>query len=207
MIWLRTEKIQCGFTLCSDVRGNVPVTSSFKTVLISIYVQNVFLTIYYIFYLILSSLGTYCCWKNRLNPPCIIFVFFFPHLSFFSPPSQVTPEGTFLDVRTIGRFCYEDDLLTLSAVYTEAQAESQPGFPRLYTDKTINSLKHRLLVYLWRRAEQDGSATAKRRYTTFHSCPQLIFFSNCSLTFILQFFCLLLRTESHGVHLLVYLIQ
>lgn len=67
-------------------------------------------------------------------------------------------------MRTIGRFCYEDDLLTLSAVYTEAQAESQPGFPRLYTDKTINSLKHRLLVYLWRRAEQDGSATAKRRY-------------------------------------------
>lgn len=76
---------------------------------------------------------------------------------------QITPEGTFLDVRTIGRFCYEDDLLTLSAVYTEAQAESQSGFPRLYTDKTINSLKHRLLVYLWRRAEQDGSATAKRR--------------------------------------------
>lgn len=78
---------------------------------------------------------------------------------------KITPEGTFLDVRTIGRFCYEDDLLTLSAVYTEAQAESQSGsgFPRLYTDKTINSLKHRLLVYLWRRAEQDGSATAKRR--------------------------------------------
>ncbi|CAG5958438.1 unnamed protein product [Menidia menidia] len=80
---------------------------------------------------------------------------------------QVTPDGTFLDVRTIGRFCYEDDLLTLSAVYAEAQAESQPGFARLYTDKTINSLKHRLLVYLWRRAEQDGSATAKRRFFQF----------------------------------------
>lgn len=78
--------------------------------------------------------------------------------------SQVTPDGTFLDVRTIGRFCYDDDLLTLSAVYTETQAESQPGFPRLYTDKIINSLKHRLLVYLWRKVEQDGSATAKRRY-------------------------------------------
>lgn len=89
------------------------------------------------------------------------------HLSLNLYSSQVTPEGTFLDVRTIGRFCYEDDLLTLSAVYTEAQAESQPGFPRLYTDKTINSLKHRLLVYLWRRAEQDGSATAKRRYELY----------------------------------------
>ncbi|XP_056138089.1 DET1 homolog isoform X2 [Lampris incognitus] len=80
---------------------------------------------------------------------------------------EVTPEGTFLDVRTIGRFCYEDDLLTLSAVYTEAQAEGQHGFPRLYTDKTINSLKHRLLVYLWRKAEQDGSAMAKRRFFQF----------------------------------------
>ncbi|XP_054589356.1 DET1 homolog isoform X2 [Nothobranchius furzeri] len=77
---------------------------------------------------------------------------------------EVTPDGTFLDVRTIGRFCYEDDLLTLSAVYTETQAEIQPGLPRLYTDKVINSLKHRLLVYLWRRVEQDGSATAKRRF-------------------------------------------
>lgn len=90
--------------------------------------------------------------------------------SFFLLRVQITPEGTFLDVRTIGRFCYEDDLLTLSAVYTEAQAESQSGFPRLYTDKTINSLKHRLLVYLWRRAEQDGSATAKRRWDALRGC-------------------------------------
>ncbi|XP_076878696.1 DET1 homolog [Brachyhypopomus gauderio] len=80
---------------------------------------------------------------------------------------QVTGEGTFLDVRTIGRFCYEDDLLTLSAVFSEAQVEGQPGFSRLYKEKSINSLKHRLLVYLWRRAEQDGSATAKRRFFQF----------------------------------------
>ena len=77
---------------------------------------------------------------------------------------QVTPGGTFLDVRTIGRFCYEDDLLTLSAGYSEALAQGQPGFPRPFTEKTINSLKHRLLVFLWRRAEQDGSPTAKRRF-------------------------------------------
>ncbi|XP_023697415.2 DET1 homolog isoform X3 [Paramormyrops kingsleyae] len=80
---------------------------------------------------------------------------------------QVTPEGTFLDVRTIGRFCYEDDLLTLSAVYPEARAEGQQGFARLYKEKAINSLKHRLLVYLWRRAERDGSAAAKRRFFQF----------------------------------------
>lgn len=68
-------------------------------------------------------------------------------------------------MRTIGRFCYEDDLLTLSAVYSEGpSAEGQPGFSRLYKEKSISSLKHRLLVYLWRRAEQDGSALAKRRF-------------------------------------------
>lgn len=80
---------------------------------------------------------------------------------------QVTAEGTFLDVRTIGRFCYEDDLLTLSAVYSEAQVEGPAGFSRLYKEKSISSLKHRLLVFLWRRAERDGSATAKRRFFQF----------------------------------------
>ncbi|XP_077935020.1 DET1 homolog isoform X4 [Halichoerus grypus] len=77
---------------------------------------------------------------------------------------QVTPEGTFIDVRTIGRFCYEDDLLTVSAVCPEVQRDSQTGMANPFRDPFINSLKHRLLVYLWRRAEQDGSAMAKRRF-------------------------------------------
>eukprot|EP00066_Takifugu_rubripes_P010189 XP_003977798.1 PREDICTED: DET1 homolog [Takifugu rubripes] len=53
---------------------------------------------------------------------------------------QITPEGTFLDVRTIGRFCYEDDLLTLSAVYTEAQAESQSVEGRLVGHRRFSAL-------------------------------------------------------------------
>ncbi|XP_036211566.1 DET1 homolog isoform X1 [Myotis myotis] len=77
---------------------------------------------------------------------------------------QVTPEGTFIDVRTIGRFCYEDDLLTVSAIFPEVQRDSQTGMANPFRDPFINSLKHRLLVYLWRRAEQDGSAMAKRRF-------------------------------------------
>lgn len=102
---------------------------------------------------------------------------------------QVTGEGTFLDVRTIGRFCYEDDLLMLSAVHSDlAATEGTPppaappppppvgsggsssggasggGLSRLYKEKSISSLKHRLLVFLWRRAEQEGSALAKRRF-------------------------------------------
>ncbi|XP_019801363.1 DET1 homolog isoform X7 [Orcinus orca] len=83
-----------------------------------------------------------------------------PHPPFY----EVTPEGTFIDVRTIGRFCYEDDLLTVSAVFPEVQRDSQTGMANPFRDPFINSLKHRLLVYLWRRAEQDGSAMAKRRF-------------------------------------------
>ncbi|XP_060708936.1 DET1 homolog [Hemiscyllium ocellatum] len=77
---------------------------------------------------------------------------------------QVTPEGTFIDVRTIGRFCYEDDLLTVSAVYPEVQGDAQNAPSRPFKEKTLNSLKHRLLVYLWQRAESDGGAVAKRRF-------------------------------------------
>ncbi|XP_069768022.1 DET1 homolog isoform X2 [Narcine bancroftii] len=77
---------------------------------------------------------------------------------------QVTPKGTFIDVRTIGRFCYEDDLLTISAVYPEVQGDMQNPTSRPFKEKTLNSLKHRLLVYLWQRAEHDGSAAAKRHF-------------------------------------------
>ncbi|MBZ3881684.1 DET1-like protein [Sciurus carolinensis] len=76
--------------------------------------------------------------------------------------SQVTPEGTFIDVRTIGRFCYEDDLLTVSAVFPEVQRDSGMAHP--FRDPFINSLRHRLLVYLWRRVEEDGSAMTQRRF-------------------------------------------
>uniref|UniRef100_UPI00358E19AB DET1 homolog isoform X2 n=1 Tax=Myxine glutinosa TaxID=7769 RepID=UPI00358E19AB len=76
---------------------------------------------------------------------------------------QITPEGMFLDVRSIGRFCYEDDLLTLSAVYP---AILYPGstqtVTRPFREPTINSLKHRLLVHLWRRTEHEGGPTARR---------------------------------------------
>lgn len=69
---------------------------------------------------------------------------------------QVSQNGSFIDVRTIGRFCYDDDQLALAmAKENSAQAE------RPYREKTINSLKHRLLVHLYNRAvyesEVDGT--------------------------------------------------
>ncbi|XP_064474585.1 DET1 homolog [Ornithodoros turicata] len=67
---------------------------------------------------------------------------------------KVTREGTFVNVRTVGRFCYEDDELLVSSAML---GSSQP-----YREPTINSLKHRLLVYLYRRAE--GDPTAQRRF-------------------------------------------
>jgi de-etiolated-1 len=71
---------------------------------------------------------------------------------------QVTPDGTFIDVRSIGRFCYEDDELVLAA--GRPQSRNQ----RPFSDTTINSLKHRLLVFLYRRARDEGNPTALRKF-------------------------------------------
>ena len=70
---------------------------------------------------------------------------------------QVTSEGHFIDVRTIGRFSYEDDQL-----YFESVRESQNL--RAYRENTLNSLKHRILTHLYRYACQQGTKEAIRRF-------------------------------------------
>lgn len=72
---------------------------------------------------------------------------------------QVTADGKFIDVRTIGRFCNEDDELMLSAVRPQG---NQPFRP--FRETCINGLKHRLLVHLWQRAENEGTPLAIRRF-------------------------------------------
>ena len=56
------------------------------------------------------------------------------------------------------RFCYEDDLYTVSSAYhhrsCDAHEASTSQHP--YHDFSINSLKHRLLVYLYRRAVAEA---------------------------------------------------
>nr|CAD7399523.1 unnamed protein product [Timema poppensis] len=59
-------------------------------------------------------------------------------------------EGVFINVRTIGRFCYEDDEYELSLASTQGNMGNQ--LYRAFREMTINSLKHRLLVFLYRRA-------------------------------------------------------
>lgn len=51
----------------------------------------------------------------------------------------------FINIREIGRFCYEDDSFLINSVY--------PGNnTRPFRDATINSLKHRILVFLYKHA-------------------------------------------------------
>ncbi|XP_038073823.1 DET1 homolog [Patiria miniata] len=77
---------------------------------------------------------------------------------------QVTPDGNFIDVRTIGQFCYEDDGLVLLASQEGGLLPPHPSLARPYRDTSINSLKHRLLVYLWRQANHQGTPGAMRRF-------------------------------------------
>ena len=71
---------------------------------------------------------------------------------------QVTPDGTFIDVRTIGRFCYEDDQLVLDIARDRRGQRERP-----FSEATINSLKHRLLVHLYNRAVHESEEEGTRR--------------------------------------------
>lgn len=52
-------------------------------------------------------------------------------------------DGMFVDVRKIGRFCYEDDAYFYNLVCPSERA---------FRENFINSLKHRILVFLYKRA-------------------------------------------------------
>ncbi|RDD37456.1 DET1-like protein [Trichoplax sp. H2] len=87
---------------------------------------------------------------------------------------QVTKHGLLIDIRTIGRFCFDDDELALSALsanitshhyQSNTTASTRPQRrDRPFCDTSINSLKHRLLTYLWRKANQEGPDGLRRFY-------------------------------------------
>lgn len=64
-------------------------------------------------------------------------------------------DGLFVNIRMIGRFCYESDELITSAVY----ASTYTSQLRPYRETVINSLKHRLLVFLYKRAANISQKT------------------------------------------------
>jgi len=76
---------------------------------------------------------------------------------------HVTASGEFIDVRSIGRFCYEDDGLFFD-VFQESTGRSAQT---QYMEKTMNSLKHRLLTFLYTKAKSTGSAYELRRFYQF----------------------------------------
>lgn len=59
-------------------------------------------------------------------------------------------DGMFVDVRKIGRFCFEDDLFFYNSVYPTERA---------FKEGYINSLKHRLLTFLYKRAAAISEST------------------------------------------------
>ncbi|ELU14951.1 hypothetical protein CAPTEDRAFT_208808 [Capitella teleta] len=61
---------------------------------------------------------------------------------------QVSPDGSFIDVRSIGRFCYEDDQLLIAGSVPPARTTVE----RPFREPSINALKHRLMVHLYERA-------------------------------------------------------
>lgn len=87
---------------------------------------------------------------------------------------QITEDGMFVDVRAIGRVCYEDDDYLLSTVMPE---RSQPTY-RHTQETTINCLKHRLLVYLFKQnselSKKERNPTPLRKF--YHNFEQLLQF-------------------------------
>jgi len=63
-------------------------------------------------------------------------------------------DGTLVKVREIGRHCYDDDEMILEGVLSGMAQTNLPGRAtyRPFKETTINSLKHRILVFLYRRA-------------------------------------------------------
>ncbi|CAG2162147.1 unnamed protein product [Oppiella nova] len=72
---------------------------------------------------------------------------------------HISKEGQFIDAKSIGRFCHEDDeFLVSSAMASERSASTgRHQTPvRPFREVTINALKHRLMVFLYRKAELES---------------------------------------------------
>lgn len=66
----------------------------------------------------------------------------------------VFEEGRFIDIQVIGRFCFEDDEFLISTVRENLRSRSPL---RAFRERSINSLKHRLLVHLYDKAARSSN--------------------------------------------------
>lgn len=76
------------------------------------------------------------------------------------------------------RFCFEDDAYFVTSAWPGANC-------RPFRDATINSLKHKLLVYLYKRAKYISYVT-KDPYELrrFYQYFDQVLFKNASLSFV-----------------------
>nr|CAG4635318.1 EOG090X028J [Artemia franciscana] len=68
---------------------------------------------------------------------------------------QISSEGELIEVRTIGRFCHDDDEFILSSAIGRVAAV------RNYREVQITGLKHRMLVFLFKEAFNESKAERK----------------------------------------------
>lgn len=61
-------------------------------------------------------------------------------------------------LRRIGRFCYEDDHLLVTSVYTIMNR----AMYRPFRENSINGLKHKLMVFLYKKAECETKKTGSQ---------------------------------------------
>lgn len=61
-------------------------------------------------------------------------------------------------LRKIGRFCYEDDHLLVTSVYTIMNR----AMYRPFRENSINGLKHKLMVFLYKKAERETQRTGSQ---------------------------------------------
>lgn len=81
-------------------------------------------------------------------------------------------DGMFIEIRTIGRFCYEDDNFQIMAVYGSYATQYA------FKENIICSLKHRLLVYLYKQAmnlslQMKNYHTLRKFYQNFEQFKSL----------------------------------
>lgn len=66
--------------------------------------------------------------------------------------------NSFCLLRRIGRFCYEDDHLLVTSVYTIMNR----AMYRPFRENSINGLKHKLMVFLYKKAERESKSTGSQ---------------------------------------------
>ena len=82
---------------------------------------------------------------------------------------QTLQNGQFTPYLQIGRTLFENDDLVLSQTLTPEQQTALPGnfVYRPFREKTINMLKHRLLVFLYKRAAARSLEELRRFFQHF----------------------------------------